>query len=244
MTQLLLDLGEPPAPTFDNFVVGKNAELVFVLRKMCAARLVEPAHRLLYLWGEKGSGRSHLLRAASGSTGGLHLCGATIEEALPHHGDYPVMRDRALIIAIDDLETASAAAQETLFHTINAIRDEPAFGLIIAGNAPPRALRLAADREDLRSRLGWGLVFEVERLDDSEKETALAWHAAERGLALTSEVRHHLLTHFSRDMPALMRLVDALDRYALERQRVLTLPLIREFSQQSLRLSDRLDDAA
>ena len=244
MTQLLLDLGEPPAPTFDNFVVGKNAELVFVLRKMCAASLVEPAHRLLYVWGEAGSGRSHLLRAATHATGGHYATGTTLEEALPHRGNDPAMRDVPRIIAIDDVQTAPAAAQETLFHTINAIRDDPAFALIIAGNAPPRALCLVAEREDLRSRLGWGLVFEVERLDDSEKEVALARHAAERSLALTAEVRHHLLTHFSRDMPTLMRLVDALDRYALERQRTLTLPLIREFSQRSLLLSGRLDDAA
>ena len=244
MTQLLLDLGEPPAPTFDNFVAGKNAELVFVLRKMCAASLVEPAHRLLYLWGEKGSGRSHLLRAATQATDGFYATAATFEEALPHQGDDPAMREIPRIIAIDDVETATAAVQVNLFHTINAIRDDPAFALIIAGNAPPRALRLAAEREDLRSRLGWGLVFEVERLDDSEKDAALARRAAERSLALTAEVRHHLLTHFSRDMPSLMRLVDALDRYALERQRALTLPLIREFSQQRLCLSGRLDDAA
>lgn len=244
MTQLLLDLGEPPAPTFDNFVVGKNAELVFVLRKMCTASRIEPAHRLLYLWGEAGSGRSHLLRAATQAADGFYATGAAFEGELPHRGDDAAIRNGARVIAIDDIETAPAAAQETLFHTINAIRDDPAFALIVAGNAPPRALTLAVEREDLRSRLGWGLVFEVERLGDSEKDAALARHAAERSLALSPEVRHHLLTHFSRDMPALMRLVDALDRYALERQRALTLPLIREFSQQRLCLSGGFDDAA
>ncbi len=51
--------------------------------------------------------------------------------------------------------------------------------------------------------------------------------AKARGLVLADDVPAYLLTHFQRDMPSLMRLLDALDRYSLEQHRAVTLPLLR-----------------
>jgi DnaA family protein len=140
------------------------------------------------------------------------------------------------LVAIDDVEMIDAAAQESLFHAINLRRADPAATMIVAGNAAPRDLALDAAREDLRSRLAWGLVYRLERLDDGEKDAALARHADEQGFPLSADVRRYLLTHWARDLGALMRLVDALDRHARERQRILTVPLIREFMQRDLPL--------
>lgn len=234
MTQLLLDLGAPPAPALANFVVGRNAELLAALYALCAGTIADPAGCCLYLWGEAGSGRSHLLHAVADASRGSCCSAAVLDGALARRLTDGSDGAAACVIAIDDIDDAGAASQEALLHTINAVRERREGAIVIAGNAPPRALALAPEREDLRSRLAWGLVFEVRALDDTEKDTALARHAAERGLALPAEVRAHLLTHFSRDMPSLMRLVDALDRYALERHRAFTLPLLREFTQERL----------
>ena len=244
MTQLLLDLGAPPAPTLANFVVGRNAEVLAALRAPHAGTGADPAGRFVYLWGESGSGRSHLLRAVADASDGF-LCSATaLDAALARRLTGGDDGAEARVIAIDDIDEADAASQEALLHLIIALREHEEGAIVIAGNAPPRGLALAPGREDLRSRLAWGLVFEVRALDDEEKDTALARHAAERGLALPAEVRGHLLTHFSRDMPSLMRLVDALDRYALERQRAVTVPLLRDFTRERLQHSLSFDHAA
>ncbi|MGA8007700.1 MAG: DnaA/Hda family protein, partial [Burkholderiales bacterium] len=62
MQQLPLAISPPPAPTFDNFIEGANAEALLRVQELAEGRLRET---VLYLWGDAGSGRSHLLRAAA-----------------------------------------------------------------------------------------------------------------------------------------------------------------------------------
>ncbi len=60
MSQLLLDIAPDWQPTLGNFVTGRNLELLSVLRHVLAGSSSE---RSFYLWGEAGSGKSHLLQA-------------------------------------------------------------------------------------------------------------------------------------------------------------------------------------
>lgn len=124
----------------------------------------------------------------------------------------------------DDVERLDAAAQAELFSAINRAR-EAGGTVLAAGAAPPAQLAL---REDLRSRLGWGLVYEVKPLTDAEKALYLHAEAARRGLRLSDEVVWYLLTHVRRDMPSLGAILDHLDRTSLEQRRAITLPLVRE----------------
>ncbi|MFM8463261.1 MAG: HdaA/DnaA family protein, partial [Burkholderiaceae bacterium] len=106
--------------------------------------------------------------------------------------------------------------------------------LIASAKQAPLQLAL---REDLRTRLGWGLVYQVHGLSDEEKMDALTKSAASRGLSLSAGVLPYLLTHFRRDMQSLSTMLDALDRYSLETQRPITLPLLRELLQTGDRTS-------
>ncbi len=202
MRQLVLEISPPPEPTFEGFVTGRNAELVEKLREVAAGRVPET---VVYVWGERGSGRSHLL-------------GATVRAA----------RDPARIAVADDVDALDPEAQVALFNRINWIREAPAGQrgtLLAAGSAPPAQLAL---REDLKSRLAWGLVYQVRTLTDPEKAGYLRDEAARRGLAISSEVVAYLLTHVRRDLPTLVAILAHLDEYSLSRQRPLTLPLVRE----------------
>src|SRR5690606_41117503 len=87
---------------------------------------------------------------------------------------------------------------------------------------------LLAVREDLRTRLGWGLIYQVHGLADDEKLAALERSAQVRGLELSPGLLPWLITHCRRDMPSLSALLDALDRYSLETRRPATLPLLKE----------------
>ena len=97
--------------------------------------------------------------------------------------------------------------------------------LVAGGDAAPAQLAL---REDLRSRLAWGLAFQLHSLSDEEKAAALREHARARSLALSEEVIAYLQKHARRDMASLIGILDALDRYSLEHKRAITLPLVRD----------------
>ena len=202
MKQLVLELAPQPEPTLDNFIAGRNATTLAALRSLVFA----PEHgAVVYLYGEAGSGKSHLIRA--------------VTETWRHQG-----RSLAYFLAVDDVHKLDDNAQGALFDAFNEAR--AAGGAIIAaGDITPRELRV---REDLRTRLASGLAIHLHPLSDGEKSTALKQRAGEIGMRLGDEAIAYLLTHVRRDMPTLIAVLDAIDRYSLATKRLVTLPLIRE----------------
>ncbi|MGH8752748.1 MAG: DnaA regulatory inactivator Hda [Burkholderiales bacterium] len=220
--QLVLDLSLPAQPTLDNFVIGRNTELIQVLRGMLAA---EPQERFVYLWGSPGSGRSHLLEAMVDAFRQQHLSASYI--CCGQDSEIAPGTEQLDALAVDDVERLSGNAQIALFNLYNQIR-EGAGMLLVSGAMPPAQLKL---REDLVTRLGWGLVFQVHGLNDEEKTQALKTHARNRGFELPQEAADYLLSHGRRDMPSLLAALDALDNYSLRTKRPVTLPLLREIMQ-------------
>jgi DnaA family protein len=147
-----------------------------------------------------------------------------LEEKLPTL----VQSDTASVITVDDVDRLDDRLVGALFRILNEIQASKNIHIFMAGNAAPANLTL---REDLRTRLGWGLIFQTQLLDDDEKIQALEQSAKERGLVLSPDVLPWLLNRFYRDMPNLMALIDALDAYSLETKRAVTLPLVRELLQ-------------
>jgi DnaA family protein len=227
--QMLLDLKPEQPPTLDNFVAGANAELVTRLRGLGDTHSFEA----LTIWGASGSGKSHLLAATAAAAQGqrpvLFLQGAEVgAELTPAPGS---------LLVIDDVQALGADAQIALFRAFNAARFL-GLALLLSGSEPP--LRLAL-REDLRTRIGQTLIYEIQSLSDDEKAAALRRHAIERGMLMDPGVVHYLLRHGRRDLPSLMAMLDHLDRASLEQKRPPTLPLLRELMQTSLDLDTDAD---
>ena len=195
MQQIPLDLSPPEPPGFDNYIAGANAEALATVRALAAGTLRES---VVYLWGEPGSGRTHLLAAAQRTQPGLAIA--------------------------DDVDSLDAEAQQALFLAINAAR-EGGPAVLAAGRSPPARLSL---RDDLRTRLAWGLVYELHPLGDEAKKAHLSALAARRGLQLAPEVAAYLLARLPRDFGSLTRIMEALDKHSLARQRGLSVPLVRE----------------
>ncbi len=212
MTQLLLDISPVWVPTLENFVAGRNVELLSALRHALTGAASE---RCFYLWGEAGSGKSHLLQAAveHARAAGLTAvyAGGTVPEA-------------AQMVAVDDVEKLDDAAQIALFALYNRQRESGGV-LLVSGSLAPMYLPV---RDDLRTRLGWGLVYQVHALSDDEKAQALQQHAHARGFELPSEVTTYLLRHGRRDLPALLATLDALDEHCLRLKRAASVPLLKE----------------
>lgn len=196
MRQLLLDFTRAPEPTFENFVRGGNGEVLHALQSAVQGRLAE---RVIYLWGEKGVGKTHLARAFEHS-----------------------VEARRGVRVIDGVERLGEPERGELFNAFN--ERSFAFLLVTAGSAP----RDLAIRRDLATRLASGLTYRVLALTDEHKRAALAAHARSRGFDLSEEVAAYLLNHARRDMGSLMAALDAIDRYSLETGRAVTVPLLKQ----------------
>ena len=128
-------------------------------------------------------------------------------------------------MAVDDVESLDDTAQIALFALYNRLRESGSM-LLVSGNVAPAHLHL---RDDLRTRLGWGLVYQVHTLNDEEKSMALHSHAKARGFELPSEVTSYLLRHGRRDMPYLLKVLDELDEHCLRlKKRAASIPLLKE----------------
>ena len=222
MKQLVLDIAPSPPPTLPNFVPGRNAELLQTLDNILAG--LEREH-FVYLWGGTGCGKSHLLQGVAG------LCMrhkmSTAYFACNANNSF-IAGSEADCVMVDDVDRLNAKAQIGLFNLYNRIRDEGHALLLVSGSTAPAQLKL---REDLVTRLGWGLVYQVHELTDEEKAEAMKSHSASRGLDLSQEVCDYLLRHGRRDLPSLMAILDALDNYSLANRRKVTIPLVRELLQ-------------
>lgn len=217
MKQLLLDLNAHEPPALDTFVTGQNGELLALLERVARGAVSGLGERFIYLWGEAGAGKTHLLRALGSLDGAIYLDGDADEAALD-------FRPELRLYLLDDVADLSPQAQIAAFSLFNQVREQGGV-LVAAGPQPPALL---AVREDLRTRLGWGLIYQVHGLTDAEKIAALEHAAAARGLVLSAGVLPYLMTHFKRDMPSLAAMLDALDRYSLETKRPITLPLLKD----------------
>jgi len=221
LKQLVLDIRPDAPPTLANFVTGANQPLADALAKAAA----QPGNHL-YLWGEAGCGRSHLLRAACHAAAeagrAAFYCPVTEGEDFP---DAP-----GAVLAVDDVERLTEARQIALFNAFNRARPARQT-LVLAGPAAPLGLAL---REDLRTRIGQALVFHVRPLDDLARSAILRSQAARRGLRVEEEVIAYLLRYGRRDLPSLLAVLEALDQASLEHKRPVTLPLLRQVMQAGL----------
>ncbi|CAN5310449.1 DnaA regulatory inactivator Hda [soil metagenome] len=220
MRQQLLDWGPAEAQRLDTFVVGQNAELAELLGLIAAQRVSTLTQRFVYLWGASGAGKTHLLQALA-STGQSRYLAADAA------ADDFLYEPQVQLYLLDDCDKLSPELQIAAFNLFNQVRDNGGV-LVASGAVAPAALTL---REDLRTRLGWGLIYQVHGLSDDEKIAALTHAAHARGFALAPGVLPYLITHFQRDMRSLSAMLDALDRYSLETKRPVTLPLLRSLLQ-------------
>jgi len=220
MSQLALDISHKSVPTLDNFVTGSNSELLSALRHALSGDSSESS---FCLWGEGGCGKSHLLQAcidaAKQSKHKTVYSSGTVPEFLPESTE---------VVAVDEVEQLDDAAQISLFNLYNQIREIGGM-LLVSSQASPLHLNL---RDDLRTRLGWGLVYQVHSLSEEEKAQALAQHAQQKGFILSPEVSQYLLRHGRRDLPSLMATLDALDKHSLRKQRAPSVPLLKEILQE------------
>lgn len=218
--QLTLDLFTAEPPSFDNFIVGRNAEAVARLRALAEGGDELPGSlsvsRAITLWGAPGVGKSHLLAAVAACAPHDALqCSAEalIENPFPD----------ARLLLVDQVDRFDADQQGALFTAFNHVTGAGG-GVIAALSTAPLASGL---RVDLRSRLGSGLVFEILPVAQDDLPSLMRSYCAQAGFQVSDEVLAYLLSRHRRDLPSLRRVLRALDRWSLAERRPVTVPLAR-----------------
>lgn len=229
MKQIALDIGLATGPTLASYFPGPNEAAWRHLEQWAGvARSVDPVHSPVpsYLWGAQGSGKSHLLKAAQAA---LREQGARVGWLDAGMLDPPEYDEDWAAVIFDDVQLYSASQQQVAFKWfVNAQTHQRA--VLAAGAVPPAELKL---RDDLRTRLGWGHVYQLQLLGESERRAVLRQSADARGVFLGDEVMDFMLTRFSRDLGSLLELLDLIDEYALQTKRAITIPLIKSMMEES-----------
>jgi DnaA-homolog protein len=218
MKQLPLDIGLARTPTLASFLAGPNEAAWRHLQLWVGSPTRSPVPT--YLWGAPGSGKTHLLLAVQES---LREQGAGAGWLDPAIAEPPAFDERWAVVLLDDVQRYSAVQQHAAFSWFVQAQSLQR-GVLAAGAAPPTHLQL---REDLRTRLGWGHVFQLHVLSEPDRRAVLRQAADARGVFLGDEVMDFILHRFSRDLGSLMQLLEHLDAYALQTQRAITIPLVK-----------------
>jgi DnaA family protein len=222
MKQIALDIGLASPPSFSSFFAGPNEAALRHLELWAGNSMRSPVPT--YLWGASGSGKTHLLKAVGES---LREQGARAGWLDASVLEPPEFDESWAAVILDDCHLYTAVQQHAAFNWfVNALAssDGRPRWVLAAGSLPPADLAL---REDLRTRLGWGHVFELHALTEPERRSVLRREADTRGVFLSDEAMDFMLTRFSRDLSSLMQLLDQLDGYALQTKRAITIPLIK-----------------
>lgn len=231
--QLPLPIHQVDDETFDNFYAENSLVLLDSLRQ----NFIDVQQPFFYIWGGKSSGKSHLLKAVSNH----YLLNQQTSSYIPlEKSQYfsPMVLDNAEqldVICLDDIQIVAGNEEWELaiFNLFNLIREQQSlFGnghktlLLISADCPPHQLQI--NLPDLRSRLTWGEVYQLNDLSDDQKRIILQRNAYQKGMELSDEVANFLLKRLDRDLQTLSTELDRLDRASLQAQRKLTVPFVKE----------------
>ena len=218
MNQQSFDFDEPAYPKFDKLLGTANAELIYYLQ--------QEHDQFLYIWGEPGSGKSHILQAWVGQAIQLGQSAIYVDVGITPLTDAVADID---YIAIDQVEKLNDDEQAVLFYIFNKFRNSRKGHLLLSADVAPAKLQL---REDLRTRMGYCLAYEVKSLSKEEKIAALSNMAKARQLNIDPIIYQYLLEHWRQDLSSLISMFNDLANYSITRGKPITLPLLRRLLKQ------------
>lgn len=225
--QLALQIKLNTQATFEDFFWADNN---LILKQHILDIIHHSQSQILYIWAERGAGKSHLLQAicheySKHNNNAIYL---PLKILTQFDGNLFEDLENQPLVVIDDVDTITNNMQweEGLFHLFNKIRDNETSSLIITGNLPAHNLKLRL--KDLQSRLTSCLSLQLLELNDENKVDCLIVHALKKGLKLSPQVAHYLLNHCTRNMIDLQKILDNLDEASLRAKRKLTIPFLKD----------------
>jgi len=232
MEQLLLTGSQIKSDiNFANFYAGDNAMVISYLSQFISAE----DEQYVYIYGAKGSGRSHLLQALINHTSQNKLLGVYLP--MMHWQQLEPSLFEGLmnyaVVCLDDVDAivGESAWEIGLFNLFNELKESNT-KLVISATKPP--LQLSHQLADLASRLASGLCLNLKPLTDEQKQQALHQRAQQCGFTLPKEVAKYLLTHYGREQGELFATLEKLSEASLLAQRKITIPFLKQTLNQAI----------
>jgi len=234
--QMVLPLAHADKASFDNFWVGRNVELVTVLKKAAEIKTLSDAtidKQIIYFYGATGSGKSHLLFASIRAANNLGQLSqpARLTNYLSLDDERVVVEMLPLVntnglVCVDNVEAwaGDRTKEGALFTLFEQIKHDSG-QLVISASQPPAIAGFVIN--DLVSRLASGLLYPVYELNDEERFNAIKLRANQRGLKIADDAVKYLLSRSSRDTRDLFEILDHIDKASLAEQRRITIPFIQ-----------------
>lgn len=193
-----------------------------------AGQLLDAPASLLYLHGEPGHGRSHLLVALCAETESRGMSAVLLPLSELCHEDPALLSglEAQNLIACDDIDAiaGNAAWEEALFHLFNRARMSQCRQVFSALQVPAQS---GIKLPDLVSRLAQAPAWALGLPDDDSRLALVEASARRRGLVMEADVLRYLVLRAPREPGRLLALLELLDRNSLVAGRRLTIPFIR-----------------
>ena len=207
-TQLRHESRLNPKYTFDNFVIGQSNRFAHAAA-VAVAEAPAKAYNPLFIYGDSGLGKTHLLHAigdyAQSLYAGVKVRYVSSEEftndfinsIANNRGAAFQARYRDVdILLIDDIQflQGRAETQEAFFHTFNTLHDHNK-QVVITSDVAPKHLTGFEDR--MRSRFEWGLITDVQAPDLETRIAILRKKAVQEGLNAPPEALEYIASRIS-----------------------------------------------
>jgi DnaA-homolog protein len=228
MRQLALGIQLEVSLRFETFHAAGNAEAVAALESLAAGR----GKAAVWLYGPRGSGKSHLLQAACAAAGRNGRAAAYLPLARGLAPELLEGFERLPLVALDDLDAVAGgdAWERALFSLWNGLAEQGG-RLALAARVAPAATPF--ELPDLASRLAASEVHRLHALGESDQAEALRRRARHRGLELPDDTLVFLTRRAPREFATLCRMLDELDAESLAARRRLTIPFVRDWLARS-----------
>jgi DnaA-homolog protein len=223
--QIPFQFGDFQKNDLASFLIGENQDLLKLINLITQKESVHS----LYLWGESGTGKTHLLQAACKQAADNDLHAAYIPLKQIQELSAEMLHDLGELdlVCVDDLENVAGQTewQQGLTWLYNELRDNQ-HSMIISGKKSPTLIDLEV--EDLKSRLAWDQVAQIKSPSDDVKIQILKQKANARSFDLSDEVIEFLIRRVERDLGSLLEVLDKIDHASLAEKRKITIPFVKE----------------
>ena len=238
-----------PKYSFDNFVIGGSNRFAHAAA-VAVAEAPAKAYNPLFIYGESGLGKTHLLHAighyAESLYPGIRVRYVSSEEFT---NDFinSIANNRASvfqsryreidILLIDDIQFLQGkdSTQEAFFHTFNTLHDHNK-QVVITSDLPPKHLTWFEDR--MRSRFEWGLITDVQAPDLETRIAILRKKAQSEKLQIGNDILEYMATKVSSNIRELEGTLIRVTAFASLNRTTVDLALVQTVLKDLITLDD------
>ena len=219
MNQLGLPISLNSKMLLDNFI--GNSELVNYINSLSYNNEASE----IYVYGEEGLGKTHLLQGAviRALNDGGNAIYIDCNDSFPEHILDSV--DEFKLISIDNINFINNTNQDLFFDFYNRARQSKNITIVVSGNCLPTNLNIM---KDMKTRLSLAVVFKLDILDDDSTMVVLNNQMSERNLTIDSKVYKYLFKNYSRDLKVLLSVINDLDKLSLQSKQAISIPFVKK----------------